>query len=197
MISACLRLFAGRVLCCRAPRLHLSCVALSPNKGASASHALFFAHLSWRFCAVCVSVSSDGTFSTAPLARHTEGCHLTADTAPCLLSASCSLVATASHCLRATMDRWVGHADVPGTTVVHLFVLFIFCTSFVLFCHLHPPPLFPRCCSVILSPGASQRCCVVAVLLWAANCVLGRATATVRSLPFEWRWCPSPLEERA
>ena len=41
-------------------------------------------------------------------------------------------MATASHRLRATMDRWVGRADIPGTTVVHLFVLFIFCTSFVL-----------------------------------------------------------------
>ena len=72
-----LRLFAGRILCCCTPRLHLSCAALSPNKGAIASFALFFANLSGRFCAVCVSASSDGAFSTAPLARDTEGCHRT------------------------------------------------------------------------------------------------------------------------
>jgi hypothetical protein len=41
-------------------------------------------------------------------------------------------MATASHCLRATVDRWVGLADIPGATIVHLFVLFIFCTSSVL-----------------------------------------------------------------
>ena len=77
MIFARLRLFAGRILCCCTPRLHLSCAALSPNKGAIASFALFFANLSGRFCAVCVSASSDGAFSTAPLARDTEGCHRT------------------------------------------------------------------------------------------------------------------------
>ena len=148
-IFARLRLFAGRILCCCIPRLHLSCAALSPNKGANASHALFFANLSGRFCAICVSASSDGTFTTAPLARDTEGCHRV--------------------CCRPHIHSWPPPHIVFVPRWIAGSALLIFpapllctfsCCSFFAhhpcFSYLHPPPMFPRRCSMILSHGASS-----------------------------------------
>ena len=91
----------------------------------------------WRLCAICVSVSADGIFSTAPLARHTEGCHRV--------------------CCRPHFHSWpLPHIVfvprwIAGSAVLifpaPLLCTFSCCSFFAhhsCFCHLHPPPSFPR-----------------------------------------------------